>query len=108
MTSGTSRWRAAARRRTSPGITFWFTAPNVLCLVVFAWFAGRVRKLAPDGFTLPGYIRERYSKRVQSLYLLQMISLAACSFAVQLLAGGKALSFIAEFLELAEAGVEAP
>lgn len=71
---------------------FWFTAPNVLCLIVFAFFAERIRRLAPRGVTLSEYMRERYSRRVQVVYLIQLIGLAACSFAVQLLAGGMVLA----------------
>ena len=67
---------------------FWFIVPNVLCLVLFAFFAGRIRALFPDGFTLSGYMRQRYSPRVQKLYLVELTGLAACSFAVQLVAGG--------------------
>ena len=73
---------------------FWFTVPNVACLIIFAYFAGVIRQKVPDGFTLSGYIRERYSERVQNLYLLQLIGLAVCSFAVQLLAGGLVFSFL--------------
>jgi len=76
-----------------PGV-FWFTVPNVACLIVFGWFAQRIRRLVPDGFTLSDYMRHRYSGRVQALYLIQMAGLAACSFAVQLLAGGKVLAFL--------------
>ncbi len=74
-----------------PGV-FWFTVPNVLCLILFAHFADRIRALVPEGFTLSHYMRTRYSRRVQALYLLQMAGLAACSFAVQLLAGGKVIA----------------
>lgn len=73
---------------------FWFTIPNVLCLMVFAYFARLIRKKAPEGFTLSAYMRERFSKRVQGLYLAEMSGLAVCSFAVQLLAGGKVLSWL--------------
>src|SRR5699024_9541520 len=31
---------------------FWFTVPNVACLMIFAWFARRARDRFPDGFTL--------------------------------------------------------
>ncbi|MCI5118851.1 MAG: hypothetical protein D3913_13060, partial [Candidatus Electrothrix sp. LOE1_4_5] len=43
---------------------FWFIAPNVACLLLFAPFAARIRRLAPEGFTLSGYMRNRYSARV--------------------------------------------
>jgi Na+/proline symporter len=71
---------------------FWFLVPNVLCLILFSFFAKRIRELFPDGFTLSGYMRECYTKRVQNVYLFALIGLAMCSFAVQLLAGGKIIS----------------
>lgn len=71
---------------------FWFTVPNVLCLVVFAYYAARARRVLPEGFTLSGYIRERMSRRVHVLYLLCLAALSVMSFAVQLLAGGLIVS----------------
>ncbi|MDP3014022.1 MAG: hypothetical protein Q8M92_07265 [Candidatus Subteraquimicrobiales bacterium] len=73
---------------------FWFLVPNMGCLMLFSYFAKRIRHLFPDGFTLSGYMRERYSKRVQIVYMIALIGLATCSFAVQLLAGGKIISAI--------------
>lgn len=66
---------------------FWFTVPNVLCLIIFAPFAKRAREMFPDGFTISGVARQRYSPRVQKAYLVAFIGLAIASFAVQLLAG---------------------
>lgn len=73
---------------------FWFLVPNVACLMIFAFFAAKIRDIFPNGFTLSGYMRERYSKRVQNLYLFALAGLATCSFAVQLLAGGKIIATI--------------
>lgn len=67
---------------------FWFTVPNVACLVVFAFFAARIRRKYPEGFTLSGYVRDRLSSRAHKAYLVAFGLLAVCSFAVQLLAGG--------------------
>lgn len=71
---------------------FWFTVPNVACLVVFSFFAQRIRERMPEGFTLSELIRNEYSRRTQGVYLFQLSGLAACSFAVQLLAGGLIVS----------------
>lgn len=71
---------------------FWFVAPNVGCLILFSFFAVRIRAKMPQGFTLSGFMRETYSKRVQRLYIVQLIGLSTCSFAVQLLAGGSIIS----------------
>lgn len=40
---------------------FWFIVPNVLTMVLFAFFANKMRKLRPDGWTFSDYIRETYS-----------------------------------------------
>lgn len=66
---------------------FWFTVPNVLCLIVFAYFARLARERFPEGFTLSAVAARRYSKRVQVLYLVALIGLSVASFAVQILAG---------------------
>ncbi|QQG38133.1 MAG: hypothetical protein HYS26_01090 [Candidatus Kaiserbacteria bacterium] len=73
---------------------FWFVVPNMATLVIFAFFAWKLRSLFPDGYTLSGCMRERYSGRVQNVYLTALIGLATCSFAVQLLAGAKVLSVL--------------
>lgn len=80
----------AAQKSYQQGIVglFWFTAPNVLCLIIFAFFASKLRMLFPEGYTLSGYVQERFSNRSQNMYLLTSIGLSTCSFAVQLLAGG--------------------
>lgn len=39
---------------------FWFTLPNILCFMVFAFIAVRVRQQCPDGTTLPEFISNRF------------------------------------------------
>jgi urea-proton symporter len=73
---------------------FWFIAPNILALIVFAFFAMRFRGKAPDGYTLSNYMLSRYSKRVHNVYKYLMLALNPMCFAIQLLAGGKVMSFI--------------
>lgn len=84
----------AAQKAYTQGLAglFWFTVPNVLCLIIFAFFAEKLRQKMPSGFTLSDYMRERFSNRVQNLYMVELVGLAACSFGVQLLAGGKIIS----------------
>jgi len=84
----------AAQKAYQQGIVglFWFTVPNVLCMIVFAFFADRLRKIVPEGYTLSGYVLERFSRRTQNMYLLELLGLATCSYAVQLLAGGAVIS----------------
>lgn len=73
---------------------FWFTVPNVLALMLFSWFAVRMREAMPEGYTCSDYMRLLYSKRVQRLYWFTLSTLTVCAFAVQLLAGGSVLSSV--------------
>lgn len=73
---------------------FWFVVPNVLTLILFAFFANKMRKLRPDGWTFSDYIREKYSKRCHNLFLIESFGLQTMSFAVQLLAGATIFSKI--------------
>lgn len=73
---------------------FWFVVPNVLTLILFAFFANKMRKLRPDGWTFSDYIREKYSNRCHNLYLIESFGLQTMSFAVQLLAGATIFSKI--------------
>lgn len=66
---------------------FWFVVPNVLTLILFAFFADKMRKLRPNGWTFSSYIQERYSNRVHNMFLIESFGLQICSMAVQLLAG---------------------
>ncbi|MDU5080249.1 hypothetical protein [uncultured Tissierella sp.] len=77
-----------------PGL-FWFTVPNVLCLIIFIPFAKLIREQMPKGITLSGYMGSKYkSNSVRNTYLFQLGTLAVFSTAVNLLAGGKILSRI--------------
>lgn len=67
---------------------FWFTVPNVACLILFAYFASTIREKFPNGFTLSEFIASRLSPRVQYTYWVSLLGLTVCAFAVQLLAGG--------------------
>lgn len=66
---------------------FWFVVPNVLTLVLFAFFAKNMRQLRPEGWTFSDYIREKYSNRCHNLFLVESFGLQTLSLAVQLLAG---------------------
>lgn len=66
---------------------FWFVVPNVLTLILFAFFANKMRQLRPEGWTFSDYIREKYSNRAHNMFLIESFGLQICSLAVQLLAG---------------------
>lgn len=79
----------AAEKAYTQGIVgvFWFVTPNVLTLILFAFFANKMRKLRPEGWTFSDYIREKYSNRAHNMFLVESFGLQICSLAVQLLAG---------------------
>lgn len=73
---------------------FWFVVPNVLTLMLFAVFARKFRSVRPYGWTFSDYIREKYSNRAHTMFLVESFGLQVCSFAVQLLAGATIFSKI--------------
>lgn len=73
---------------------FWFTVPNVFALVFFAGFALTLRERIPMGYTLSGYMKERYSKKTQHAYHAQLLIQDVAAFAVQLVAGGAIIAGI--------------
>ena len=68
---------------------FWFCLGNFLTLGAFAYFAKLLREREPDGFTFSGYLKHKFSGRVQSVFVVEMMLLATCAFAINLLAGSK-------------------
>lgn len=77
-----------------PGI-FWFTAPNILALVVFAWLAPRIREKIPGGYTLPDWIRFRFNnKKLHSIYLIPYVWYQIMAICVQIFVGGMMLNFL--------------
>lgn len=76
---------------------FWFLFPNVLTLVLFSFFASKLRQLLPFGYTITSYMRERYGRKVYQLYLLQNFGLLTACLAVQMVGGAKILSLVSPF-----------
>lgn len=73
---------------------FWFCIGNFLSLILFSWFAKRIRDKKPDGFTVSGYLKERFGRRVQVLFMVELCVLAICSFAINVLAGSKSVQVL--------------
>lgn len=74
---------------------FWFTAPNILALVIFAWLAPRIRKTIPGGYTLPDWIKFRFGdERLHKLYLVPYVWYQVMAVCVQLFVGGLMLNFL--------------
>jgi Na+/proline symporter len=77
-----------------PGI-FWFTAPNVLALVVFAFLAPSIRRKIPGGYTLPDWILYRLNnKKVHSIYMIPYLWYQVMAVTVQIFVGGMMLNFM--------------
>ena len=77
-----------------PGI-FWFTAPNILALVIFAFLAPKVRSKIPGGYTLPDWIRYRLDdKKLHAIYMIPYIWYQIMAICVQIFVGGMMLNFL--------------
>ncbi len=78
-----------------PGI-FWFTAPNILCFFVFTPLGIRLRKLAPEGYTLPQFISTRFpgSRAAHIGFLLVFFGYQLGAIIINTLAGGSLLNAI--------------
>ena len=69
-----------------PGL-FWFLLCNFLTLIIFGYFAQKLRERCPEGFTLSGYIKDTVSNRVSKFYWGELGFLTISAFTIQLLAG---------------------
>lgn len=72
---------------------FWFTAPNILCFFVFAAVAIRLRKLMPNGYTLPEFIWQRFNgnKAVHIAFLIIAFGYQLGAIIINAVAGGTLL-----------------
>ena len=80
----------SAEKAYTQGIVglFWFVVPNLLTLLLFGFFATRMRERKPNGWTFSYCIKEQYSNRSHTLFLIESVFLQVSSMALQLLAGG--------------------
>lgn len=77
-----------------PGI-FWFTAPNILALVIFAFLAPKIREAIPGGYTLPDWIRFRLKdEKVHKIYMIPYIWYQIMAICVQIFVGGMMLNYL--------------
>lgn len=77
-----------------PGV-FWFTVPNILCFFIFAVIAVRVRKLIPEGYSFPDFLRLRYgSNAVHLASLLAYFGYQLGAIIINSVAGGILLSLL--------------
>ncbi len=82
-----------AYTRGLPGV-FWFTLPNALALVLFAFLAKKVRSVMEEGYTLPEYIKYRFGERNQMLYSIVILVVQCYSVIVQLLGSSLLLNLL--------------
>ncbi|MCK4664004.1 MAG: hypothetical protein KAT68_14140 [Bacteroidales bacterium] len=76
-----------------PGM-FWFTFPNIIALVIFAWLAPKIRKRLPGGYTLPDWIRYRFKdERIHKIYLFIYFWYQVMAVTIQIFVGGLLISF---------------
>ena len=75
---------------------FWFIAPNILCFFLFAPLAVRLRRLMPQGFTLPEFIIHRYRGHAGAhlTFLLVFFGYQLGALIINALAGGILLSLL--------------
>ncbi len=77
-----------------PGI-FWFTFPNIIALVIFAFLGPKIRSKLPGGYTLPDWIRHRLGDgRIHTVYMIPYIWYQIMAITVQIFVGGMMLNFI--------------
>ena len=73
---------------------FWFCFGNFLTLMLFGLIIPKLRERLPKGFTFSGYLKKKFSTRVQKLFLGEMIVLAVCAFAINLVAGSRTVEVL--------------
>jgi len=71
---------------------FWFCLGNFLTLMAFAYFAKLIRNREPNGFTFSSYLKDRFGPKVQWLFVTEMMILAVCAFAINLIAGSSTVN----------------
>jgi len=75
---------------------FWFIVPNILTFFVFAPVAIRLRRLMPEGYTLPEFILERYGqdKKTHLAFLVVFFGYQLGAIIINALAGGTLLHIL--------------
>jgi Na+/proline symporter len=76
-----------------PGL-FWFSFPNVMALVLFSFLASRIKKIFNYGYTLPEYMRIRFDKKMQIIYMIAIFIIQTYSVILQVTAALLLLNLI--------------
>jgi urea-proton symporter len=73
---------------------FWFCLGNFITLGLFSVFAKRIRATQPDGFTMSGWIKQKFYGPSYWFYRVEMLLLAVCAFAINLIAGATTVELL--------------
>jgi urea-proton symporter len=80
---------------------FWFTAPNVIAVFIYAFIGPAIRRKIPGGFSIPDWIRYRFSDEgenmaslVHKLYLVPYLWYQVMAVTVQIFVGGMIIEFL--------------
>jgi Na+/proline symporter len=60
---------------------FWFAIPQTIGLFIFAWFSRSCNRIIPEGYTISGFIQEKFGTSVSSIYQL-VLSLVSLGFII--------------------------
>ncbi|MCF7872123.1 hypothetical protein K9L97_03750 [Candidatus Woesearchaeota archaeon] len=74
---------------------FWFTMPNIFALILFAFWAPKIREKFPKGYTLPQWIKEKFKDtKLHKLYLIPFFFNQILAIAFNVFAGGTMISLL--------------
>ncbi|MES1197330.1 MAG: hypothetical protein ABUL55_01780 [Pseudomonadota bacterium] len=76
---------------------FWFTAPNIICFFTFAPLAFRLRKLLPNGYSMPDFIFHRFNgdRATHLMFLTITLGYELGAVIINALAGGTLMHALA-------------
>lgn len=80
---------------------FWFTAPNVLAVIIYCVLGPKIRQQIPSGFSIPDWIRHRFSEQdpklaslAHKIYLIPYFWYQVMAVTVQIFVGGLIFNFL--------------
>lgn len=72
---------------------FWFTVPNIFAVLMYVWLGPQIRKVLPEGYSLPEWMHTRFKdRRVTYLYLFVYYYYQVLAITVQVYAGSHLLA----------------
>lgn len=72
---------------------FWFTAPNIVAVLIYIWLGPQIREKLPQGYSLPEWMHVRFGdRRITFLYLFTYYYYQVMAVTVQVYAGAHLLS----------------